>query len=147
MVFIKHNSLKSDIYFNPLSTPCFSGSRLFRVQVFQGRSFQGPGFSGSGSRFRVQTLEVAQLLMFSMFYNILRLQKHCEIWNTSGFFWRTLYDLIVRSCHSEVCCKKGAPKNSSKCTGKHQCQGRLLNKVAGTACGDSETAVHTFSNE
>ena len=57
MVFIKHNSLKSDIYFNPIFVPCFSGSRFFRVQVFQGpgfsgfRFFVGPGFSGSGSRF------------------------------------------------------------------------------------------------
>ena len=45
MVFVKHNSLKSDILFNPIFIPGFSGSRIFRVQVFQ-----GPGFSGSGVR-------------------------------------------------------------------------------------------------
>ena len=42
MVFIEHNSLKSDIFFNPIFIPCFSGSMLFRVQVFL-----SPGFSGS----------------------------------------------------------------------------------------------------
>ena len=47
MVFIAHNSLKSDIFFNPIFIPCFSGFMLFRVQVFQG---PGPG-PGSGSRF------------------------------------------------------------------------------------------------
>ena len=45
MVFIKHNSLKSGIFFNRIFIPGFSGSRFFRVQVFQ-----GPGFSGSRSR-------------------------------------------------------------------------------------------------
>ena len=53
MVLIKHNYLKSDIFFNPIFIPGFSGSRFFRVQVFQ-----GPGFSGSGSRVQVQVLEV-----------------------------------------------------------------------------------------
>ena len=48
MVLIKHNSLKSDISFNPIFIPGFSGSRFLRVQVFQ-----SPGFSGSRF-FRVQ---------------------------------------------------------------------------------------------
>ena len=53
MVFIKHNSLKSDINFNPIFIPCFSGSSFFLVQVFLGPAFsrsrffrvwvQGPG--------------------------------------------------------------------------------------------------------
>ena len=71
MVFVKHNSLKSDIFFNPIFIPGFSGSRFFRVQVFQ-----GPGFSGSGSRVqgpdqnpgsrvRVQVLEVAPIYFFN----------------------------------------------------------------------------------
>ena len=77
MVFIKHNSLKSDIYFNPIFVPCFSGSRFFRVQVFQGPgcsgfrffvgpgfSGLGPGFSGSGSKIQVQVLEVAFMKRF-----------------------------------------------------------------------------------
>ena len=57
MVFIKHNSLKSDIFFNPLFISCFSGSSFFRVQVFQGTGFSGSRFSrvgvqGSGLDFR-----------------------------------------------------------------------------------------------
>ena len=70
MVFIKHNSLKPDIFFNPIFIPCFSGSRFFRIQVFMGplfpgsrffrfQVFLGPGFSGSGYRVRVLVLEVA----------------------------------------------------------------------------------------
>ena len=75
MVFVKHNSLKSDISFNPIFIPGFSGSRFFRIQVFQGPSpgsgsrVQGPGLgpgsrvrvqgSGPRSRLRVQVLEVA----------------------------------------------------------------------------------------
>ena len=67
MVFVKHNSLKSDIFFNPIFIPGFSGSRFFKVQVFQGPGpgsgsgsvsesrVQGPG-PGSGSRVRVQGL-------------------------------------------------------------------------------------------
>ena len=69
MVFIKHNSLKSDIFlipylFHAFKGPGFLGSRFLRVQVFQGPDFLGsrvfrvkffhglgPGFSGSGSRF------------------------------------------------------------------------------------------------
>ena len=51
MIFIKHNYLKSDIFFNPIFIPCFSASMFFRVQVFQ-----GSGFSGFGSRVQVQGL-------------------------------------------------------------------------------------------
>ena len=43
MVIIKHNYLKSDIFFNPIFIPDFSGSR----------------FLGSGSRVLVQVIEVA----------------------------------------------------------------------------------------
>ena len=31
MVFIEHNSLKSDIFFYPMFIPCFSGFMLFKV--------------------------------------------------------------------------------------------------------------------
>ena len=48
MIFLEHNSLKWDIFFNPIFIPCFSESMFFRVRVFQ-----NPGFSGS-SFFRVQ---------------------------------------------------------------------------------------------
>ena len=68
MVFVKHNSLNPDIFFNPIFIPGFSGSRFFRVQVFQGPGFlrsgsrvQGPG---SGSMVRVQVLEVAQFTYY-----------------------------------------------------------------------------------
>ena len=43
MVLIKHNYLKSDIFFNPIFIPGFSGSK----------------FLGSGSWVRVQVIEVA----------------------------------------------------------------------------------------
>ena len=49
MVFIKHNSLKSDIFFNPIFIPGFSGSGS-RIQV----RVQGPG---SRSRVRIQGLD------------------------------------------------------------------------------------------
>ena len=77
MVFVKHSSLKSDIFFNPMIIPGFLESRFFRVQVFQGPGLgfwiQGPGLCPgpgprsrvqgpgprSGSSVRVQVLEVA----------------------------------------------------------------------------------------
>ena len=34
MVFIKHNSLKLDIFFNPIFISCFSGSMFLRIHVF-----------------------------------------------------------------------------------------------------------------
>ena len=51
MVFIKHNSIKSDIFFNRIFIPGFSGSRFFRAQVFQRRGFSGSRF------FRAQVLQ------------------------------------------------------------------------------------------
>ena len=53
MVFVKHNSLKSYIFFNPIFIPGFSESRFFRIQVIQD--------PGSGPRARVQVLEVAKI--------------------------------------------------------------------------------------
>ena len=57
MVFVKHNSLKSDKFFNPIFIPGFlgskfSGSRFLRIRV-QGPEFgsrvqgPGPGFRSS----------------------------------------------------------------------------------------------------
>ena len=76
MVLIKHNSLQSNIFFNLIFFPGFSGSRLFKIQVFQGPGFsgsrffrvrvQGPG-PGSGSRVWVQVLEVAIFDIEKMF--------------------------------------------------------------------------------
>ena len=51
MVLIKHNSGKSDILFNSIFSPDFSGTRFFIVQVFQ-----CPGFSVSRF-FRVQVFQ------------------------------------------------------------------------------------------
>ena len=65
MGFMKHNYLKSDIFFNPIIIPCFSGYVSYRVQVFQ-----SPGFSGSWfSRVRIQVLEVA------LYYEYLELNE------------------------------------------------------------------------
>ena len=69
MVFVKHNSLQSDIFFNPIFIPGFSRSRFFRVQVFRVQDFrvpiQGPG---PGSRVRVQVIEVA-LMEVNLIYS------------------------------------------------------------------------------
>ena len=52
MVFVKYNSIKSDIFFNPIFIPGFSVPRFFRVQ-FQGSDpgcrvqAPGPGFRSS----------------------------------------------------------------------------------------------------
>ena len=53
MVFVKHNSLKSNIFFNPIFIPGFSGSgSRVRVQGPEsGSRVQGPG-PGSGPGFR-----------------------------------------------------------------------------------------------
>ena len=57
MVLIKHNYLKSDIFFNPIFIPGFSGSRF----LGSGSRVQGLG-PGSGSRARVQVIEVAVIM-------------------------------------------------------------------------------------
>ena len=87
MVFIKHNSLKSDIFFDLIFIPGFLGSRFFSVQVFQGPGFSGSGSKvqglgpvsasrvqgpRSGSRVRVQVLEVAEHSHVSQFTYHLR---------------------------------------------------------------------------
>ena len=50
MIFLKHNSLMSDIFFNPIFIICFPESVFFRVHVFE-----SAGFSGS-TLFRVQVV-------------------------------------------------------------------------------------------
>ena len=53
MVFVKHNSLKSDIFFNPIFIPGFSGSGS-RVKGPGSESKVGVQGPGSGSRVRDQ---------------------------------------------------------------------------------------------
>ena len=89
LVFLKHNSLKLDIFFNPICAPCFSGSRFFRVHVFQ-----GPGYSGYGFKVQVQVLEVA-------FFN-----------KVLGWKPET-----VRSSHCRCSAKQGVLKNLANFTG------------------------------
>ena len=74
MVFAKHNSLKSDIYFNPIFIPCFSGSMFFWVQVFICPGFsvssffrvqgQGPGFRSNQNKYLLPFLKKRYLLLF-----------------------------------------------------------------------------------
>ena len=102
MVFIKHNSLKSDIFFNPIFIPGFSGSRFFRVHIFQ-----GPGISGSGSRVqvfqgpdpgssvRVQVLEVARIygkVCFCINY------EDCAIQHSQFYFSELSESILFCSC-------------------------------------------------
>ena len=53
--------------------PCFSRFKFFRFQDFQGPGFSGSRFSGSGSRVRVQVLEVA---FFNQNSNQIKVQKN-----------------------------------------------------------------------
>ena len=113
MVFVKHNSLTSDIFFTPIFIPGFSGSRFIRVQVFQGPGFSGSRFfrvrvqgPESGSRVRVQVLEVAVLFTFVF--------------------------TLFRSSHRRCFIKKAVLKNFAIFTWKRTpVLGSLFNKVAG----------------
>ena len=92
-VLINYNMWSSDHFSTSSRFPRFSGSRFFRVQVFQGLGFSGsrffrvqvfqcPGFSRSGSRVRVQVLEVA------------RNDKNCQ-WNDANN--RAFYKWHIKS--------------------------------------------------
>ena len=61
-VLISYNMWPSNHFFISSCFPCFSGSRFFRVQVFQGPSPR----SGSRVRVRVQVLEVASSFKLSL---------------------------------------------------------------------------------
>ena len=71
MVLIKHNSLKSDIFFNPIFTPGFSGSRFFKVRVRVRVRFQGPGpgFRSSHTRVSLETFSI-QILFLKHLYHL-----------------------------------------------------------------------------
>ena len=105
MVFIKHNSLKSDIYFNSTFIPCFLGSKFLRVQDFQGpdfsefRFFPSPSFSwsrffqrqfkifqGPDPGFRSSPLiiiYIAKIWEHDFFYVLTSLMKH--LWKRVQF--------------------------------------------------------------
>ena len=59
MIILKHNSLKSDIFFNSIFIPCFLESRFFRVQVFWSSGYSVSRFFRVLVWVRVQVLEVA----------------------------------------------------------------------------------------
>ena len=99
-LFIKHNSLKSGIFFNPTHVysifsrihvfqgSSFSGFMFFRVQVFKGL-----GLSGSGSSVRIQVLEVALCIYMQITLrhryspeNLLHISEHLFIRTTSIFY-------------------------------------------------------------
>ena len=111
MVFVKHNSLTSDIFFIPIFIPGFSGSRFIRVQVFQSPGFSGSRFlrvqvfqgPGPGSRVRVQVLEVAVLFTFVF--------------------------TLFRSSHRRCFIKKAVLKNFAIFTWKHLCWSLCLIKL------------------
>ena len=75
MVFIKHNYLKSDIFFKCIAIPhfqdsCFSEFRFGRIQIFQGTVF-----SGSESRVPAHVLEVANFRAVNLLRTFLNLMK------------------------------------------------------------------------
>ena len=91
-------------HINPIFIPYFSGFMLFRVQVFQGlgfprsrffrvQDFQGPGFSGSGSKVRVQVLEVADLKNLITFFMLSLLHTVSKIGMYGMLYILTLFSL------------------------------------------------------
>ena len=86
MVFIKHNSLISDIHFNAIFIPCFLGSKFFRVQVFLGLGFSGraqgpsPGFRSSPLKLvAVKNSAVRRCSSKQLFFIILQNSKETPV--------------------------------------------------------------------
>ena len=86
MVFIKHNSLMSDIHFNPIFIPCFLGPKFFRVQVFLGLGFSGrvqgpsPGFRSSSLKLVVvKNPAVHRCSSKQLFFIILQYSKETPV--------------------------------------------------------------------
>ena len=105
MIFLKHNFLKSDIFFNLIFIPCFSESMFFRVQVFQ-----SPGFSGS-SLFRVQVFQGPGFLGS----RFCRVQIFCvQVFQGPGPGFRS-------SRHLRCSIKEAVLKNFAIFTLKHRC--------------------------
>ena len=138
MVFIEHNSLKSDIFlipylFHVFQDSCFSGSRFFRVQIFQSpgfsgsrffsvQDFQGPGFSGSGSRFQKQPTTATLFAENSHAQKNILLQTSqafvSSVNSTSKGQRRVLFDNCSQKSRHERC----------KRTTKAYCRQKLIQK-------------------
>ena len=82
---IKHNSLKSDIFFHPIYIQCFPGSMFFRVWV------QGPGSGFRSSLIellfkKIQIYKESNISVYVIIFCLFFIKKvlACEIeWNTS----------------------------------------------------------------
>ena len=122
MVFIKHNSLKSDIFVNPIFIPGFSGSSFFKIQVSQ-----GPGFSGSGSRVQVQVLEVAtQKSLLTQFIILTSYAKLRE---------EVLVVVSLRNSLPQLFCKKGVLRNLVNSQGNTCARVSFLIKLQASSTG------------
>ena len=116
-MLINYTMWSSNLFFAPSCFSRFSGSRFFRVQVFQ-----GPGFSGS-KFFRVQVQGLGP-----------------------GFRSSPEEDVMLsfanprkgRSSRSQIFFKIGVLKNFANFTGKHRCWSLFLMKFKKT---DSNTGV------
>ena len=103
MVFIKHNSLKSDRFFNTIFIPCLSRSRFFWIQVFQGPD---PGFRSSQFflRYLIQP-EAGVRVSFWRRFSIILAQvfscEFCEILRTP-FFIDHLLQLLLEIIHVNI---------------------------------------------
>ena len=110
MVFVKHNSLKSDIFFNPMFIPGFSGFRFSGFRFFRVQVFQGPGL-GCGSSVRVQVLEVAHLRYLIIIDHVLTIYiKLCYVYvNFKRISQNCSYSKISESVDVEgpICGRNG----------------------------------------
>ena len=89
MVFVKHNSLKSDIFFNPIFIPGFSGSGSRVWDNGPGSRVQGPGPSFRSSRESINKMNIRNTkvvylhkesltnLSLYMLINVMLIKKTC----------------------------------------------------------------------
>ena len=94
-ILLRHNSLKSDIFFNPTYIPCFPGSVFFRVQGFQGL---GPGFRSSLIKLHLTRIQV-QIQVYkesniSVYIIIILFIFHLK----SFSLWNKMKWILLRQC-------------------------------------------------
>ena len=93
--FIKHNSLKSDIFFNP--THIYS--IFFRIHVFQDSDLHASRFfrvqisKGSSPRFRVQVLEAALWIYIEI--TLRHRCSHFAVYLRTSFYKNTFKGLLL----------------------------------------------------